>query len=438
MKKYPLYYYLILLIAFIFSAIFWIFVFSKSINSIESNHSSIDESIYILKPIDKDKIINDEESKRKIVSDIVNVAIKDTTNVSASFIKDFKEKFNQEYQIYYADSTINFFQIKLPEEKRISFKEDVKKALPSYDLLVWDESIFSNKEITSSNKDSWYLDASNLRNVTASNNSQNVILAIIDNGFDVSHPSFAGRIIKPFNVTNDSQNVSPANMNHGSHVASIAAGNRVDNSSLQGICTSCKIMPIKIEDNNGIMSSTYIIKGILYAIKNHADVINMSFGTEIVTNEPIPIEIQQQFIRNGAKDEESFWVELFNYAEKNKTICVLAAGNSNMLTGFDPFQRAKNTIKVGAVDEELKKADFSNYGSFTTIYAPGTQILGAKPNNQYEYLDGTSMASPIVSGFIALLKSQHKNADFSQIFALLNKNTTQINNLNILKYNNLN
>ena len=57
MKKYPLYYYLILLIAFIFSAIFWIFVFSKSINSIESNHSSIDESIYILKPIDKDKII---------------------------------------------------------------------------------------------------------------------------------------------------------------------------------------------------------------------------------------------------------------------------------------------------------------------------------------------------------------------------------------------
>ena len=66
MKKYPLYYYLILLIAFIFSALFWIFVFSKSINSIESNHSSIDESIYILKPIDKDKIINDEESKRKI------------------------------------------------------------------------------------------------------------------------------------------------------------------------------------------------------------------------------------------------------------------------------------------------------------------------------------------------------------------------------------
>ena len=113
MKKYPLYYYLILLIAFIFSALFWIFVFSKSINSIESNHSSIDESIYILKPIDKGKIINDEESKRKIVSDIVNVAIKDTTNVSASFIKDFKEKFNQEYQIYYADSTINFFILSL-------------------------------------------------------------------------------------------------------------------------------------------------------------------------------------------------------------------------------------------------------------------------------------------------------------------------------------
>lgn len=438
MNKYPLYYYLFLLFALIFIVIFWVFIFSKSMNGVVSYRNPIDKSIYILKPIDKDKIIKDEESKRKIVSNIVNIAIKDTTNVSESFIKDFKEKFNHQYQISYADSTINFFQIRLPEENRIAFKKEVKKKLPDYDLLVWDESVFSNLEVPSSNYDSWYLDAANLRNIADSNNSQNVILAIIDNGFDVSHPSFLGKIINPINVTDDSKNVSPSSMNHGSHVASIAAGNRINNSSLQGVCNSCKIMPIKIEDKNGVISSTYIIKGILYAIKNHADVINMSFGNEIVTNEPIPVELQKQFILNGAKDEEVFWTELFNYAEKSKTICVLAAGNSNMLTGFDPFQRAKNTIKVGAVNENLQKADFSNYGSFTTIYAPGTHILGAKPSNQYEYLDGTSMAAPIVSGFIALLKSQHKNAGFSQISELLNKNSIQLNNLNILKYNNLN
>ena len=126
----------------------------------------------------------------------------------------------------------------------------------------------------------------------------------------------------------------------------------------------------------------------------------------------------------------------FTYATANNTICVLAAGNSNISTGIDPFQRSKNTIKVGAIDKNLQKAPFSNFGAYTTIYAPGTNIIGAKPNNNYELLNGTSMAAPIISGVIGLLKAQNKNYSLQDIQKLLKQNSKQINNLNYLYINN--
>ena len=128
-----------------------------------------------------------------------------------------------------------------------------------------------------------------------------------------------------------------------------------------------------------------------------------------------------------------FWNDLFEYANQNNVTCVLAAGNNNILTGFDPFQRSKNTIKVGAIDQNFNKAKFSNFGDKTTIYAPGVGIFGAKPNNSYEFLNGTSMAAPIVSGFIGLFKSQNKNLTNQEIINLLKANSVMINDLNILK-----
>jgi subtilisin family serine protease len=103
-----------------------------------------------------------------------------------------------------------------------------------------------------------------------------------------------------------------------------------------------------------------------------------------------------------------------------------------MMTGFAPFQRSKNTIKVGAIDKNQNKASFSNFGPNTTIYAPGTNIYGAKPGNSYEILQGTSMAAPIVSGFIGLLKSMNKNLSNQQILSLINRNSVTENNIKIL------
>ena len=127
-----------------------------------------------------------------------------------------------------------------------------------------------------------------------------------------------------------------------------------------------------------------------------------------------------------------FWDELFKYADKKNVTCVIAAGNNNILTGFDPFQRSRYTIKVGAVNEILMKANFSNFGDYTTIYAPGVSIYSAKPNSSFELLDGTSMAAPIVSGAIALLKSQNANISNLEIIKRLKSTAFKKNGVKII------
>jgi subtilisin family serine protease len=328
--------------------------------------------------------------------------------------------------------------VELPEKDRENFKVDVKTKLNQYKLLVWDEMLFDNVKNfndpkINDNNSNWYLKTINIdRAWNQTTGNKNIIIAVIDNGFDLSHPELKDKSVKPYNVIDKSTNVSPSNENHGTHVSStiIAKGN--NNQGLVGICPDCSFMPIKVEDQNGMMSNTYIIDAILYAIKNKADVINLSLGMQIPSGVTIPVQEQKDYINSSAKDEEEFWDDLFSYANERNVTCVLAAGNSNIMTGFDPFQRSKNTIKVGAIDKNQNKASFSNFGPNTTIYAPGTNIYGAKPGNSYEVLQGTSMAAPIVSGFVGLLKSMNKNLTNQQVINIINRNSVRENNLKIL------
>ena len=392
-----------------------------------------------IKPIDTSKIINDSLGQRRIISNLVNIAIKNSTNSIAKFANELKQKYpSDDYKIVYIDSVVNRLQVELPEKNRINFKAEVKNKLNQYKLLVWDETLFDyvktfNDPKLKDNNANWYLKTINIErawNQTTGN--KNIVIAVIDNGFDLNHPELIGKSVKPYNVIDKSTNVSPSKENHGTHVTSTIIANGDNNQGLVGVCPDCSFMPIKVDDQNGMVSNTYIIDAILYAIKNKADVLNLSLGMEIPMGLNIPLQEQKDYINSSAKDEEEFWNDLFNYANDKNVTCVLAAGNSNILTGFDPFQRSKNTIKVGAIDKNNTKAPFSNFGPTTTIYAPGTNIYGAKPGNSYEVLEGTSMAAPIVSGFIGLLKSKNKNLTNQQVLGIISRNSITENNIKIL------
>ena len=438
MKKYPFFYYLILFLLLVAGVIFWYLLLSRYFKenmpqgnppvSVIGQPSYIRGGYYTIKPIDRDKVIIDTISRRKIVSDLVNIAIKDTVYQTHFFVKDFALQFDTvQYRIRYIDSTINYVQVKVKEQERMAFKQQVKQQLSKYPLLVWDEALFDKEVALDANDHYWRME--NLYPIR-SLDASHLKVAVIDNGFDLKHLSIANKWIKPYNATDNSQEVSPSAINHGTAVASLILGNQFQD--IHGMIPSCKLIPIKVADANGFMTSTYIVKGLLYAVKNHADVVNISLGANLEGLEGTPEAFQKAYIDNEGKDEEAFWKELFQYAEQNKTVVVLAAGNDNVLTGFDPFQRSEITIKVGAVNKNNQKADFSNYGAYTTLYAPGEELKVALAGGGTEITQGTSFAAPIVSAFLIALRTKYPQLSAKELIAQLMKNTTEKNQLTIL------
>ena len=450
-NKYPFHYYIILILGIVIAIFFWNMIIGIiRANNAKISHYPITENEYWQQeylpeedaqiiPIDTSKIINDTLNQRRIVSNLVNIVIKNTSNSIAKFANELKVQYpSDKYKVVYIDSVINRIQIELPENERLKFKKEIKLKLNKYKLLVWDETIFNhaknyNEPKLNDNNINWYLKSININKAwDETTGNKNIVIAVIDNGFDLNHPELKNKAVKPYNVINKSNDVKPSIENHGTHVSSTIVANGNNNEGLVGICPECLFMPIKVEDRNGVMTNTYIIDAILYAIKNKASIINLSIGMQIPIGINIPIEEQKEYINSSAKDEEEFWNDLFNYANEKNVTCVLAAGNSNMITGVDPFTRAKSTIKVGAVDKNGNKASFSNYGDDTTIYAPGTNIYGAKPGDKYEVLQGTSMAAPIISGLVGLIKAKNKNISNQDIIKIINKNSINKNNIKII------
>jgi len=456
-NKYPFLYYLILILLLVGAIFFWL-LFLKFIdyNNLKNNSNKLKtengywHQDYLPKkvgeiiPIDTTKIISDTINRRRIVSNLVNIAIKESNSSIAKFASDLKSIYlGDDYKIVYIDSVVNRLQVELPESERVNFKVEIKNKLSQYKLLVWDETLFDhsntfNEPSLNDNNLNWYLRVTDINKAWQSTTGdRKIVIAVIDNGFDLNHPELINKSINPYNVIDKSNNVSPGKKNHGTHVCSTIIANGNNNQGLVGICPDCSFMPIKVEDENGMMTNTYIIDAILYSIKNKADVVNLSLGMQIPIGSNIPLQEQMNYINSGAKDEEEFWNDLFIYANERNVTCVLAAGNSNIMTGFDPFQRSKNTIKVGAFDRNFNKSNFSNFGDNTTIYAPGTDIFGARPGNSYEILQGTSMAAPIISGLVGLIKSKTKNLSNKQVINILDKNTVIRNNLKMVDVINL-
>jgi subtilisin family serine protease len=258
-----------------------------------------------------------------------------------------------------------------------------------------------------------------------------VVVAVIDDGFDLKHKEFKGtHIVNRYNVEQDNTRVfSSAEIIHGTHVAGLALANANNNSGGSGVAPNCSFMPVQIGNGQPFFTMTDVVDGVLYALNNGADVINMSlgkaYGEELQGKSPSELE---QIINSSGKDEEKFWKELFKLADKKNAFIVLAGGNEDLLIGLDPMQRSDEVLKVVAVDEQYRKAGFSNYckncmGKNTYVSAPGVNIFSTVPGNQFESMQGTSMAAPIVTGAIALMKSANPRLKNKEIFKILRQSS---------------
>ena len=265
---------------------------------------------------------------------------------------------------------------------------------------------------------------------------------------------------------------------HGTHVSGIIAADRNNNLGISGVANNVSIMAIRVVPT-GDERDKDVANGIRYAVDNGASVINMSFGKSYKWDKKVVDDAVKYAERknvllvhaagndNQNNDEEENYPNKFydsKEAEEYKATHKKAIipeftlpkpANPNMGTrqGMDKKKEMKptsidtakfslphagNWIEVGASaykDDDNLKADFSNYGKYSVdVFAPGFLIRSSVPDSKYEDLDGTSMASPVVSGLAALILTYYPDLKPAQVREIIMKSVSKVNHK--VKYKN--
>lgn len=213
-------------------------------------------------------------------------------------------------------------------------------------------------------------------------------VAVLDSGIDPAHPNLAGRIIRQASVVGRDIDDHDG---HGTHVAGIVAF----------AAPKAKLLPVKVLDR-GDGSLIHLAEGIVWAAEQRVDVINISLG--------VP---QQSPSLSRA----------IRFALGKGSVVVASAGNHGRNLSFHSPSMETGVIRVGASDENDRRADFSNWGPSLSVLAPGTGILSTWPTYDVDgqgtrgtqIMSGTSQAAAFVSGLAALVRSHHPSWNPSQV-----------------------
>ncbi|MFK7933069.1 MAG: S8 family serine peptidase [Saprospiraceae bacterium] len=241
-------------------------------------------------------------------------------------------------------------------------------------------------------------------------------LAILDTGIDAKHEDIAANYVSTQKKYDDDPK------GHGTHCAGIAAAvsnNRLGIASYALNSDFVEVTSIKVLNSYGIGTQQGIIKGIIEAADSGTDVISMSLGGR------------------SSDSKQRAYEKAVKYANKKGAIVIVAAGNSNRNAKDYAPANSRGAITVTAIDDQLQRAMFSNYINDVDmgIAAPGVNIYSLIPGNQYAAYNGTSMATPYVSGLVAMMKSINPEMTTEEVYQILNqtgidtKNTTETGKL---------
>jgi subtilisin family serine protease len=227
----------------------------------------------------------------------------------------------------------------------------------------------------------------------ANNTGETIKVAVVDTGIDLEHPDLIENIKGNFNAINPRKSGNDDN-GHGSHVAgTIAALN--NEIGVIGVGPEIYLYAVKVLDRKGSGWLSDLIEGLTWCINNEMQVVNMSLGASV--------------------DNDSFH-EAITAVYNAGIVQVAAAGNNGENGGeMDYPAKYEETIAVSAVDEEMKLAGFSSWGVEVDLAAPGVGIKSTYKDAEYETLDGTSMATPHVSGSAALVLANNNNLNPDEV-----------------------
>ncbi len=231
-------------------------------------------------------------------------------------------------------------------------------------------------------------------------------VAVLDTGYDPTHPDLAGRVSEAVNFTTSPDTTD--HFGHGTHVASTIAGSgAASGGRLKGAAPGAKLLVGKVLDDDGFGYESWVLAGMEWAAHSGAKAVNMSLG-------------------GGPTDgTDALSLGLDALSEQTGTLFVVAAGNDGEQGAYTVGSpgTAEAALTVGAVGRDESLASFSSRGPRLgdnavkpDITAPGVGIVAARAagtamgdvvDDHYTAASGTSMATPHVAGAVAILAQQH-------------------------------
>ncbi|MBI5240303.1 MAG: S8 family peptidase [Elusimicrobia bacterium] len=228
---------------------------------------------------------------------------------------------------------------------------------------------------------------------------QGAKVCVIDTGIDYNHPNLKANIKGGWNAVAKNEDFLDDN-GHGSHVTGTIAAAETG-SGVVGVAPKASLYGVKVLDAEGSGTFDDVIAGMQWAVDNRMDVASMSLGAS-QGNESLKAAVEAMV--------------------KNGVVLVAAAGNEGPGEETVSYPGGyPGAIAVAASDPSDRVADFSSRGPAVALIAPGAGVYSTYMNGGYETLDGTSMATPHVSGLAALLISAKGVRGYEAVRAALVK-----------------
>ena len=233
-----------------------------------------------------------------------------------------------------------------------------------------------------------------------------VTVAVLDTGVALQHELLAGRIVgpgadfaggngtaaaQPNGLDDDGDGDVDESVHHGTFVAGL----------IRLIAPGAFILPVRVLEEDGKGTAFGVAKGILYSVQNGADIINLSLG----------LAVESRAVNRAIED-----------AHDRGVVVVSAAGNRD-LPCVDSPAVSSSTVGVAAVDASFVKAQFSSYGSEVDLSAPAQELWSTFGDEGFAAWSGTSFATPLVSGAVALLLEKYPGLSPDQVLDLLRATT---------------
>ena len=217
-------------------------------------------------------------------------------------------------------------------------------------------------------------------------------IAVLDTGIDNTHIDLINSVVSRVDFT-DGKTLN----GHGTFIAGILAADE-NGIGCIGVAPKADVYDVRIMDENGIASWPIIDEGLRYAISLNVHLINCSFGCS-----QLPPASTQLLITDAL----------------SKGIIVCAAAGNAGCSHLDYPAAFSGVIAVGAVGEDGKKCDFSQYGDNLTVEAPGKDLYSTWLDGGYIQGSGTSYASPFVAGIIALILHRQPDIQIEDLLRLI-------------------